>query len=123
MAQRPINIHGAPIGTLASYFVMAVMDYVFLCRCLERRPKLSAILLKPLFCSALMGGTAWGSYGLLERLLPLHGRLQTPLCMLLAILLAVAVYLVLMVVTRMITREDMALIPGGDKLARLLHMR
>ena len=123
VAQRPINIHGAPIGTLASYFVMAVLDYVFLCRCLERRPKLSAILLKPLFCSALMGGTAWGSYGLLERLLPLHGRLQTPLCMLLAILLAVAVYVVLMVVTRMITREDMALIPGGDKLARLLHMR
>ena len=30
---------------------------------------------------------------------------------------------VLTVVLRMITREDMALIPGGDKLARLLHMR
>jgi len=30
---------------------------------------------------------------------------------------------VLLVALRMITREDMALIPGGDKLARLLHMR
>ena len=122
VAQRPINIHGAPIGTLASYCVMAVMDYVFLCRMLTERPKLSAILLKPLLASALMGGAAWGSYGLLERVLPLHGRLQTPLCMLLAILLAVLVYLVLTVTLRMITREDMALIPGGDKIARLLHM-
>ena len=122
VAQRPINIHGAPIGTLASYCVMAVMDYVFLCRMLSERPKLSAILLKPLLASALMGGAAWGSYGLLERVLPLHGRLQTPLCMLLAILLAVLVYLVLTVTLRMITREDMALIPGGDKIARLLHM-
>lgn len=122
VAQRPINIHGAPIGTLASYCVMAVMDYVFLCRMLTERPKLSAILLKPLLASALMGGAAWGSYGLLERVLPLHGRLQTPLCMLLAILLAVLVYLVLTVTLRMITREDMALIPGGDKIARLLRM-
>ena len=122
VAQRPINIHGAPIGTLASYCVMAVMDYVFLCRMLTERPKLSAILLKPLLASALMGGAAWGSYGLLERVLPLHGRLQTPLCMLLAILLAVLVYLVLTVTLRMITREDMALIPGGDKIARLMHM-
>ena len=123
VAQRPINIHGAPIGTLASYCVMAVMDYVFLCRMLSERPKLSAILLKPLLASALMGGAAWGSYGLLERVLPLHGRLQTPLCMLLAILLAVLVYLVLTVTLRMITREDLALIPGGDKLARVLHIR
>ena len=123
VAQRPINIHGAPIGTLVSYFVMAVMDYAFLCAALDRRPKLSSILLKPLFASAGMGAAAWSSYGLLDRVLPLHGRLHMPLCMLAAILLAVVLYLVLVVVLRMITREDMALIPGGDKLARLLRMR
>ena len=123
VAQRPINIHGAPIGTLVSYFVMAVMDYAFLCAALDRRPKLSSILLKPLFASAVMGAAAWSSYGLLDRVLPLHGRLHMPLCMLAAILLAVVLYLVLVVVLRMITREDMALIPGGDKLARLLRMR
>ncbi len=123
VAQRPINIHGAPIGTLVSYVVMALMDYAFLCAALEHRPRLSGILLKPLFASAVMGAAAWGSYGLLERVLPLSGRLHTPLCMLMAILLAVLIYVVLLVALRMITREDMALIPGGDKLARLLHMR
>ena len=40
-----------------------------------------------------------------------------------AIVLAVLVYLVLTVTWRMITREDMALIPGGDKIARILRMR
>ena len=101
VAQRSINIYGAPVGTLASYCVMAVMDYAFLCAALEQRPKLSAILLKPLFCSLLMGGAAWGSYGLLERMLPIHGRLHTPLCMLIAILLAVIVYLILTILLRM----------------------
>ena len=123
VAQRPINIHGAPIGTLVSYLVMAVMDFVFLCSVLGRRPKLGGILLKPLLSSVVMGAAAWASYGLLDRVLPLAGRLHTPLCMLAAILLAAAVYLVLMVTTSMITRKDMALIPGGDRLARVLRMR
>ncbi len=123
VAQRPINIHGAPIGTLVSYFVMAVMDYLFLCRYLERRPRLHSILLKPLLSSAVMGGAAWGSFGLLLRWLPGVGKLHLLICMGLAIVLAVLVYLVLIVLLRMITREDMALIPGGEKLARLLHMR
>ena len=53
-----------------SYVVMAVMDYAFLCAVLERHPRLGGILLKPLFASAIMGAAAWGSYGLLERVLP-----------------------------------------------------
>ena len=123
VARRDINIYGAPVGTLCSYVVMAGMNYFFLCRCLDRRPRLSAILLKPLFASVLMGGTAWGGYGLLQRWLPGAGKLQMLLAMGLAIVLAVCIYLLLTVLTRMITRDDMALIPGGDKLARLLHMR
>ena len=120
-----INIYGAPVGTLTSYAVMAVMNYVFLCRALGERPKLRAILLRPLLCSAVMGGCAWGVYGLCMRFL--HpgpgGRLHMTLCMAVAIVTAALVYLVLTVTLRMITKEDMQLIPGGEKLARLLHMR
>ena len=45
------------------------------------------------------------------------------LCMCLAIGVAVIVYLVLVVLTRAVTFEDMKLIPKGEKLARLLHIR
>lgn len=123
VAQPEINIYGAPVGTLTSYVVMAVMDFVFLCRLLDQRPRLSSILLKPLLASAVMGAAAWGLYGLLFRFLPGHGMLHLLLSMGLSILAAVVVYLVLTVAGRMITREDMALIPGGEKIARLLHMR
>ena len=123
VAQPEINIYGAPVGTLTSYVVMAVMDFVFLCRLLDQRPRLSSILLKPLLASAVMGAAAWGLYGLLFRFLPGPGMLHLLLSMGLSILAAVVVYLVLTVAGRMITREDMALIPGGEKIARLLHMR
>ena len=122
VAQRPINIHGAPIGTLVSYLVMVLINYVFLCRRLRERPKLTHILVKPLAASTLMGLTAWAVYGLGSRLLH-GGRIGTLLSMAAAILVAIAVYFVVVVVWRMITKEDMALLPGGEKLAKLLHMQ
>ena len=76
-------------------------------------------------CIVLEGGGWKGLYtlGVLDYLMPIHGRMHTVLCMFLAILLAVAVYLVLTITMRMITKEDMGLIPGGEKIARLLRMQ
>ena len=123
VAQRPINIYGAPVGTLVSYFVMALMDFIFLCRMLDRRPRLTRIFGGPVLSSALMGAAAWGVYTLASRLLPPHSRISTLLAMAAAIAVAVVVYLVAVIVSRSVTREDMTLIPGGEKLAKILHMR
>ena len=124
VARPSINIYGAPVGTLVSYVVMAVMNFVFMCYVLDKNPKLRHILIKPFLCSAVMGGCAWGLYGLCDRFLRFgSARFHMLLCMGIAILAAVAVYLVLAIVMRMITREDRRLIPGGEKIARILHMR
>ena len=122
VARRDINIYGAPVGTLCSYCAMAAMDYVFMCRTLSSRPRLLRVFSGPLAASALMGLTAWGVYGLGARLLG-QGRIGTLLAMCAAIGAAVIVYLVTAIVFRAVTREDMKLIPGGEKIARILHMR
>lgn len=44
------------------------------------------------------------------------------ICMALAMAAAVVVYLVSAVSMRTVTKEDMTLIPKGEKLAKLLHM-
>ena len=36
---------------------------------------------------------------------------------------AVIVYLVAAILTRAVTREDLSLIPGGEKIATFLHIR
>ena len=122
VARRDINIYGAPVGTLCSYCAMAAMDYVFMCRTLSSRPRLLRVFSGPLAASALMGLTAWGVYGLGARLLG-QGRIGTLFAMCVAIGAAVIVYLVTAIVFRAVTREDMKLIPGGEKIARILHMR
>ena len=40
-----------------------------------------------------------------------------------AILAAVVVYAVLVVAMKAVTREDMQLVPKGEKIANLLHMK
>ena len=84
-----------------------------------------SILVRPVRGGAAMGSTAWGVYGLAMRFLGGvdAGRLMMALCMCLAIGAAVIVYLVLTVLTRAVTYEDMKLIPRGEKLARLLRIR
>ena len=123
VARRPINIYGAPIGTLVSYMSMAALNYFFMCRTLDHRPRLLRVFAGPLLSSALMGATAWAVYGLCARLLLRAGRFGTLLSMAVAILAAVVVYLVVVIASRTVTKEDTSLIPGGEKLARILHMR
>ncbi len=123
VARPQVNIYGAPVGTLISYLVMAVMNYVFMCRELSDRPRLLRVFGGPLFSSALMGLTAWAVYGICARLLPARGSLGLLLSLGAAIVAAVVVYLVVIIVSRSITKEDMHLIPGGEKIAKILRMR
>ena len=123
VARRDINIFGAPVGTLVSYLVMCVMNFIFMASTLERTPRLDRILLKPAACSAVMGLCAWAVNGLALRAIGPHGRFGGILAMLIAIAAAVVVYVVCVISTRALTREDLSLIPGGDKIARLLRMK
>ena len=45
------------------------------------------------------------------------------LCLGAAVLVAVVIYLVAVIQTRTITNADMKLIPGGERIGRLLHMK
>ena len=123
VARRPINIYGAPIGTLVSYIVMCTMNFLFMTVTLEHTPRLGRILFKSVFCSAVMGFAAWAVFGLAPRLIHVPGRIGMLLCMFLAMAAAVVVYLICVVATSAVTREDLELIPGGAKIAALLHMK
>ena len=119
-----INIQGAPVGSICSFAVMCIVDYIFLCKTLKRRPRLRRVLGKPLLSCAAMGVSAWAVYGLVTKIV-FHGELgRFPMlfAMAAAIVVAVVVYAVMIVVTGALTLDDMALIPKGEKLGKLLHL-
>lgn len=122
VARPEINIYGAPVGTLVGYAVMAGMNFVFMCRTLKSRPSIVRIFARPGLACAIMGITAWGSYKLLALALGNGSWTRTAAEMCVAILLAVVVYLAAVIKLRAIDSADMKLIPGGEKIARVLRM-
>ena len=122
VARPEINIYGAPVGTLMSYFYMAALNYFFMCRTLDRRPRLLRIFSGSVAASLLMGLSAWAVYGLASRFVGLDSWFKIALCMCMGVGLAVIVYLVSAICLKAITKADMKLIPGGEKVAKLLHI-
>ncbi len=120
-----INISGAPVGTLACYVTIALLNFIFIAVTSPERPRFLRVTVRPLLCAALMGAAAWGVQGLCERrLLPLlgGGRLGGAVCLAVTILVSVCVYAVLVVLLRALTKEDILLLPKGEKLAKLLKI-
>ena len=122
VADPNINIYGAPIGTLASYVVMCVMNFVFMCVTLDKNPSIRRILVSPALSCAAMGAGAWAVYGIAGRLIGTESWMRMALSMLIAVGVAVIIYAIMAILLRAITKEDMKLIPGGAKIAKLLHM-
>lgn len=118
-----INITGAPIGTISCYLTMCLLNHIFMCRKFEKAPSLANIFLRPCLASLIMGAVACLSYYGASRFLPTDTRLGMLVCMAAAIVLAVIAYAVAAIKLRAVTREDMKLIPKGEKIAALLHMK
>ena len=112
-----INIKGAPIGTLACFAVASAMDLVFIKRHIPHPPKYLRAFLKPLIASVVMGFAAWAVYGLLA------GTLGNALACVAGIGVGVVVYAVLILALKAISMDDLALMPKGDKIAKILHIK
>ena len=133
VALPSVGIYGAPLGNILCFGLCLLLDLVVIARVIPGRPRYLPIFLKPLVASALMGGAAWAVYGLLARLLrkavESEGAVTyvlswkgNAIAALAAIVVAVAVYGVLVVALRCLSREDLSLMPKGDKIARLLRL-
>lgn len=65
----------------------------------------------------LMGAAAWAVHGLLI------GLVGNSLATVAGILTGVVVYAALVLVLKAISPDDLALMPKGDKIAKLLHIQ
>ncbi|NLU23386.1 MAG: polysaccharide biosynthesis protein [Clostridiales bacterium] len=111
-----IGIKGAPVGTLYCYVLITILNLIAIRRYVPRRPDYYRIFGKPLLATAVMSLCAWGGHSLLSQVIP--ERAATAL----AVLLAAGIYLALILLLRVISREDLEMLPKGDKIARFLHI-
>ena len=115
-------IFGAPMGTLTCFVVVSVLNLLIIKRLVPQPPRLMAVFVKPLIASLLMAAAAWGCQGLLAKVF--HGSfLMNAVSTGGGILAGAAVYVVLILVLKVLSKEDLEMMPKGDKIAKLLHIR
>ena len=110
-----VNIYGAPMGLLLCYGVTLVLNLVLLRRTAQGVGSYLKIFGKPLLASAVMGSAAWALYGLCA------GLLGNTLALVVAIGGAVVIYLILVLALRAMSRDDVMLMPKGEKIAKILR--
>jgi stage V sporulation protein B len=119
-----VNIHGAPIGTLACFAFVALANLYFVARFSKTRLRYASFFAKPLVASALMVLTARGVFALAARFVSFgSARLTLLVCVAVAVGAAVVVYFALVLALRIITRDDLQLLPKGEMLGKLLKIR
>lgn len=126
LGMTDINIYGAPIGTLSCYVVMSVLNLIFVMKKLPEKPKLARVFVMPVINCAIMGAVAWILYPAVLKILgagPSPERMTIMIALVATIGVAVLLYLFLTIFTQAITLEDMKLLPKGEKIAKILHIK
>ena len=139
-ANPNIGILATPIGMLACFIVISMLNISFIIARVKNRPKFSKVFIRPLLCSVAMACACFGIFTLVSELniisalselfsgslnfsFALSEQLSNGLFLLLAVIVGVTVYGFLIVVSKTITMDDMKLVPKGAKIAKLLKIR
>lgn len=118
------NINGAVIGTVVCYSIIVIYNYIALVRTTKVRVNVISVFFKPLFASVLCGVAAYTSYGLMINVLPEISRgalsVSNILATCIAIVFAVLVYGIAMLLVGGIAKDDINMLPKGEKISKLL---
>ena len=121
-----ININGAPIGSIVCYVIIVSINIFMLIRISGVKINFLSVFLKPLFCSSISCVTAYACYRVFGALLQGVGdpasRLNgSTIATLIAVVAAVFAYVVSLLLSKGISRDDVNMIPKGEKIAKVLE--
>ena len=97
---------------------ITVLDLIAMRRSVTTRPAIFRNVLRPAAAAGIMGAATFFAAALLRNLTDSN----TIVC-LGALIAAVIVYAIFVVVLRCITYEDCMLLPKGEKIAKILHIK
>jgi stage V sporulation protein B len=113
-----IGIVGTPLGTLLCYLVITILNITSIRTLIDNPPAIVKNVLRPFCAAAIMGAVVYAS---LLGLKALGFTSRLILCGA-PIVVGVAVYVILVVVFKCVTRSDCLLLPKGAKIAKILRL-
>lgn len=113
-----INVVGAVISTTVCYIVASGLNLYALYRATGIKTDLKSVLIKPTIGSLIMGAICLGAYYLFYYIYP-----SNTIATLLSIVVAIFAYLFAMIAIKGFDREDLKLMPMGNKMISFLDER
>ena len=121
-----IGIYGSPLSTIICYVCITVFNIWFIIRYQPVRPDLRKAFVRPFLCTVIMAVAAFAVCWLGMQLLGdwfSASRMHMLVIMCVSIVIAVMVYAVMIIVLGGVTREDLLLLPKGEKIADFLKIK
>lgn len=111
-----INIQGAAGGSVLCYVIMVGLNLYQLIKSTDVKLDYVSVFLKPFFAAAACGGVAFGSF----RLFTGNFGLDDKLSCIISIGLGATVYAIVLLFTKGIAKDDLEMLPKGEKIAKVL---
>jgi len=111
------NIKGAAYSTVACYAISVCVNLFYLFKFTKVKFDFVSIVIKPVTASVICGVAAWGCF----RLLSSFGSLPEKITTLIAIVAAVIAYTIMLLLLKALSKEDVLMLPAGEKIAKVLE--
>lgn len=109
------GINGAAMGTVLCYIIADVIAFIVLKRSIKIDTKLSKFVIKPLIASIMMGIISYGLY------INIINTIGNKLATIISIIVAVIVYGLSIATLKILTKEEILMLPLGNKIYKLLN--
>lgn len=110
-----IGVYGAAIGSVACHMVAFIIAMTALRKNIKLNLTFSKFVFKPILATIIMGICSYFVYFVL------NGIIIERLATIIAILVAVIIYVLSVIVLKIFNKDELKMLPAGDKILRILE--
>ena len=110
-----MNIKGAAVSASITYFIAFYLNEIYIKKYVGIKHDMVSVYGKPFAASAIMGICAFGAHKLL------NGFLGNSMSTLIAVMVGVIVYAAMVIAIKVVTSEELEMMPKGNKLNSLIR--
>lgn len=110
-----IGVNGASIGTIACNVIACIIGFTVLKKNMNIKFKFSKYIIKPILATLMMSVCSYAIY------LGLASIISRKIATIIAILFAVAIYVLAIIALKVFTKEEIFMIPYGQKIYTILE--
>lgn len=111
-----IGVNGAAIGSIVNNVLVFAISYYILSKTIKLDIKPIKFIIKPVLATFIMCVTSYYLYTILIKF-----ALSAKIATIIALIFAVLIYLISIIALKIFTREELRMIPYGNKLCKILE--